>query len=83
MVQEEPPYDCLHVAGFEMFGCARAIRNSMNVPIPLVLDEHNIEFRLQQSLGGIQDGFPTSLQYRAFNALQTREIKEKRAGGLA
>lgn len=77
LTQNELRYDRIHVAGFEMYGCAKAIRDGMEVPVPLVLDEHNIEFRLQQSLGECREDFPTSLQYRAFNALQTRKLQTR------
>ena len=81
LLRKEKTYGCIHVAGFEMFGCALAISESLNVPIPLILDEHNIEFRLQQSLGESREGFRLGLPYKIFNALQTRKLlrEEERA----
>ncbi len=74
-------YDCIHVAGFEMFGCALAISRNLASPVPVVLDEHNIEFQLQQSLGESRQGLRPGLPYRLFNAVQTRKLRraEERA----
>ena len=85
LLQEKNTYGCMHVAGFEMFGCALAISRGLEIPIPLILDEHNIEFRLQQSLGESHTGFRPSLPYALFNALQTRKLRreEERAWRMA
>jgi len=77
LLRERGPYDRIHVAGFEMFGCAVAIRRCRAVPIPLILDEHNIEFRLQQSLGESPQGLRPGLPYKLFNALQTRKLQRE------
>lgn len=77
LLRERSPYDRIHVAGFEMFGCAVSIGRCRAVPIPLILDEHNIEFRLQQSLGESPQGLRPGLPYKLFNALQTRKLRHE------
>ncbi len=77
LLQKPSAYDCIHVAGFEMFGCALAISQNLEFPMPLILDEPNIEFRLQQSLGRGPAGLQPRLPYRIFHALQTRKLRRE------
>lgn len=69
------PYDRLHVEGLEMAGCAVWINARLPQAIPMVLDEHNIEFRLQQSLRDSQVGSGWDWPYRVFNRLQTQRLR--------
>ena len=71
------PYGRIHVAGFEMFGCASAIIKAAGASIPVVLDEQNIEFRLQQSLGKSRTGIRPSIPYRLFNSMQIRKLRRE------
>ena len=77
LLRSGKPYGRMHVAGFEMFGCASAIISATGASVPLVLDEHNIEFRLQQSLGESRIGIRPSIPYRLFNSMQVRKLRRE------
>lgn len=69
------PFDRIHVAGFEMYEYAALLNAKLQRPASVVLDEHNIEYRLQESLGNRQKGFTWNPVYASFNAMQTRRLR--------
>lgn len=70
------PFDCVHVAGFEMMGTWNRIRHRLPKPVPYVLDEHNIEYRLRESMQSDEVQSAADLPYRLYNHLQTQRTRE-------
>ena len=70
------PFDCVHVAGFEMMGTWNRIRHQLSNKIPYVLDEHNIEYRLRESMQADEGWSAEGLPYRLYNHLQTLRTRE-------
>lgn len=69
------PYDRIHVAGLEMYGCALALQAALRSPVPVVLDEQNIEYQLQQSLQDSKRGSGWDLVYGAYSRMQSRRLR--------
>ena len=74
------PFDCVHVAGFEMMGTWHRIRHRLSNTIPYVLDEHNIEYRLRESMQADEAWSAEGLPYRFYNHVQTQRTREHETG---
>ncbi len=68
------PYDCIHIAGLEMYGILKDLRRGLSPCPPIVLDEQNIEFQLQRSMENSQRGSRLDLLYGLYSRLQTRKL---------
>ncbi len=68
------PYDCIHVAGLEMYGMLRDLCRGLSPCPSVVLDEQNIEFLLQRSMENSQRGSRLDLLYGIYSRLQTRKL---------
>ncbi len=69
------PFDCVHVAGFEMMGTWHRIRHRLSARVPYVLDEHNIEYRLRESMRADEALSAADIPYRLYNQLQTHRTR--------
>ena len=69
------PFDCVHVAGFEMMGTWNRVRDRLADRIPYVLDEHNIEYHLRESMQADETLSVAEIPYRLYNHLQTHRTR--------
>ncbi len=74
------PFDCVHVAGFEMMGTWNRVRHRLAARIPYVLDEHNIEYSLRESMQADEALSVADVPYRIYNHLQTRRTRHHETG---
>ncbi|MDE0672784.1 MAG: glycosyltransferase [Caldilineaceae bacterium] len=69
------PFDCVHVAGFEMMGTWNRVRHRLSARVPYVLDEHNIEYHLRESMQADEALSVADIPYRLYNQLQTHRTR--------
>ncbi len=74
------PFDCVHVAGFEMMGTWHRVRHRLSARVPYVLDEHNIEYSLRESMQAGEALSVADVPYRIYNHLQTRRTRHHETG---
>ncbi|MCE2466752.1 MAG: glycosyltransferase [Caldilineaceae bacterium] len=74
------PFDCVHVAGFEMMGTWNRVRDRLTARIPYVLDEHNIEYSLRESMQAGEALSVADVPYRIYNHLQTHRTRRHETG---
>ena len=74
------PFDCVHVAGFEMMGTWNRVRDRLPARVPYVLDEPNIEYSLRESMQADEALSVAEIPYRLYNHLQTHRTKHHETG---
>lgn len=74
------PFDCVHVAGFEMMGTWNRVRHRLSTRVPYVLDEHNIEYHLRESMQADEALSIADIPYRLYNHLQTHRTRHHETG---
>lgn len=76
---ETEGFEIIHVAGFEMHGCARQVQQALPAAVPMVLDEQNIEFSLQESLHGSKRGSWLDPAYGIYRRMQSAKTRRHEA----